>query len=442
MELHELHGKFLNGALPMERIRYFVKNLRNGRSYCSRRVDAMQGSVLVFQASFSFQVPEPEQPQYFAPPPLIVSSGDFQLLPTVPDGQSSVPRKVLYPELCPIGHERYKHALATLPKEHRHYSLLQQWTHDQSTLAVEYRPAVPTMYDRNGTIQHGSTMAYWLRSRGPYPGSVNHQRAALGFHVDQFMLNSMEASTNGLLKDARFEVKGKTPSMQTSLDHTMWFHNTFQISDWLLMVVENQAVSNGRALILARIYRKDGVLVAIAVRSQAMYAHADPRGRVSLSRRHVQPPVVYLWRFQPCHSFQCWSTSQHMPSFLYVSVVHRLMQNGYLLPNVPVVLPHELVESWPAFVRWTRNDLVNWDALRADYGDHVAPVVVGSERIEMRVDSAIDLILKKGDSVYIKDWHLVRSARTDSLSSCDLSSAELCRRMPYTTPALFADDCA
>ena len=131
-----------------------------------------------------------------------------------------------------------------------------------------------------------------------------------------------------------------------------------------------------------------------------------------------------------------------MPSFLYVSVVHRLMQNGYLLPNVPVVLPHEVVESCPACVPWTRNDLVNWDALRADYGDHVAPVVVGSERIEMRVDSAIDLILKKGDSVYIKDWHLVRSARTDSLSSCDLSSAELCRRMPYTTPALFADDCA
>ena len=161
MELHELHGKFLNGALPMERIRYFVKNLRNGRSYCSRRVDAMQGSVLVFQASFSFQVPEPEQPQYFAPPPLIVSSGDFQLLPTVPDGQSSVPRKVLYPELCPIGHERYKHALATLPKEHRHYSLLQQWTHDQSTRGLKSR-ARRRLCKRASTTQCGSTTLFKL----------------------------------------------------------------------------------------------------------------------------------------------------------------------------------------------------------------------------------------------------------------------------------------
>lgn len=105
--------------------------------------------------------------------------------------------------------------------------------------------------------------------------------------------------------------------------------------------------------------------------------------------------------------------------------------------NVPVVLPAQLTASWPAFRRFVRADGgVHWDALRADYGDHHVPVVIdGCERKEMALSEALDLINKRVHTVYIKDWHLVRSARTDA------QAKDRDRLMPYRTPDLFADDC-
>ena len=111
----------------------------------------------------------------------------------------------------------------------------------------------------------------------------------------------------------------------------------------------------------------------------------------------------------------------------------------FLLANRPVLLPPALVEHWPAFARWAAGGSVNWDALCADYGDHEAPVVVGGERTTMRVADVVRLI-QSGERgpVYIKDWHLVRSARSDAGSA--RPHDPLARRLPYPTPRLFADD--
>ena len=94
-----------------------------------------------------------------------------------------------------------------------------------------------------------------------------------------------------------------------------------------------------------------------------------------------------------------------------------------------------MTSSWPAYRRYVHKDGgVLWDALRADFGDHDVPVVVDNqERKTMRLKEAIDLITETKHAVYIKDWHLVRSARTHSRDSHFF--------LPYSTPALFADDC-
>lgn len=221
-----MHGKFLNGADPNRRIYYFVKKLRDGRSYLTRRVDAMQGQTLIFTATMSYQLPEPDQPQYFAPPPQIGATGKFELMNSMPDGHSNVPTEVLLPDLCQPGSERFAKALAVLPPSHKLYPHFQKFTHDQKHLPVEFRPAVPTVFDEMGSIQFGTKLAYWLRSRASYSGSSNDERALLGFHIDQFMLGNMLAN-----------IKKKAPSMMASLDHTMWFHNDFDMTNWLLMVV-------------------------------------------------------------------------------------------------------------------------------------------------------------------------------------------------------------
>lgn len=244
----------MNRASHKKHIYYYVKKLRDGRSYMTRRVDAMQDQTLIFTATVSFQLPEPSQPQFYAPPPIIGATGTFKLMKFMPDGHSNLPTEVLLPDMCQPGSERYLKALEHTPKEAILHKYLTKYTNDQQNLPVEFRPAVPTVFDENGHIQYGTKLAYWLRARGHSPGSVNDQRAVLGFHIDQFMLGNMLAN-----------LREGPPSMMASLDHTMWFHNDFDMSNWLLMVVENQAASNGRALIMARVYRGDGVLVAIVV---------------------------------------------------------------------------------------------------------------------------------------------------------------------------------
>ena len=227
---HHLQGKFLDRANVNDYIHYFVKKLRDGRSYVSRRVDAMQGTTLLFTATMSFQMPEPDQPQFFAPPPKIVMDGDFKLQLNIQEGQNFLPKEVLAPEKCMLSYKRYEHLLSTIPKDDPMYAMCAKWTSDQRHVyPVEYRPAVPTMYDKDGHLQYGTSVAYWVRSRGNSPGSINFQRAMLAFQTDQLLLVNMQSSIRSLV-----------PSMMASLDHTMWFHNDFTMKDWLLMVVRRQ----------------------------------------------------------------------------------------------------------------------------------------------------------------------------------------------------------
>lgn len=108
---HHVQGKFLDRANVNDYIHYFVKKLRDGRSYVSRRVDAMQGTTLLFTATMSFQMPEPDQPQFFAPPPKIVMDGDFKLQLNIQEGQNFLPKEVLAPEKCMLSYKRYEHLL-------------------------------------------------------------------------------------------------------------------------------------------------------------------------------------------------------------------------------------------------------------------------------------------------------------------------------------------
>lgn len=229
-------GKFLRGADAQQYIDYHVTKVRDGRSFSMRRVDAMQGTTLLFMATLSFQAPEWEQPQFFAPPPEMCREGSFELMENMPSGHQNVPSKVLLSDMSPPGTQRFQYALAHASRTDHHYDAMVQWTYTQEhVLPVEFRPAVPTIFGDDGRVQFGSKLAYWLRARGTSPGPANRQRAILGFHIDQFMLGSIQAN-----------VRENAVTMMTSLDHTMWFHNDFSMSEWLLMVVRSDQITPGR----------------------------------------------------------------------------------------------------------------------------------------------------------------------------------------------------
>ncbi|SNX81670.1 uncharacterized protein MEPE_00375 [Melanopsichium pennsylvanicum] len=134
--------------------------------------------------------------------------------------------------------------------------------------------------------------------------------------------------------------------------------------------------------------------------------------------------------------------------------------NSCLLPNRPCILPPDLIANWPvaqsrawALITSPSSSaessgikaLINWNALKAQYGSHTAPVVITrtdlsspgklcEERIEMTIADAVDLIHRYQHgkeptvhSVYIKDWHLIKQL-------CPTST------QPYTVPEIFADD--
>lgn len=144
----------------------------------------------------------------------------------------------------------------------------------------------------------------------------------------------------------------------------------------------------------------------------------------------------------------------HVPSY-------KELFDQCLIPNRPCILPSALISHWnvvksqswrraPSYpsdsVQGDVGELVNWEALAQDYGSYVSPVVitrinaqgeVEENRTEMTVSSAIQLIqthkVRKDrdgvQSIYIKDWHLIKQLRSTP------NGIE-----PYSVPEIFADD--
>lgn len=172
-----------------------------------------------------------------------------------------------------------------------------------------------------------------------------------------------------------------------------------------------------------------------------VFTHPDPRG--CLPVRHARAFVsasLHIPAWSRRGGWRCWTRFRRTLHFLYVDCAY---QTSYLLPNVPVVLPSGLVDAWPAWSDW-RGERVDWERLAACYGDHTVPVVEGigeeTKRTTCTVREAVDRIQSQVAPTYLKDWHLVRAARTDTLSQASEHEADLRRQLPYHTPGLFADD--
>lgn len=258
-----------------EHIEYHVEILRDGRSYASRRVDAKQGDKLLFFAMLSFHVLEPNQPEFFLPSPKVVSRDQFTDQTTYLDDPYRALSQVVKPEECDLFHTRFREWLKTAPKDHPAYPGRALWTDIHTNVfPMQSRVAYPGMLNEKGYARYQGKPAYWLSCRGYCRGPQNFQRAMLGFHIDQLLLVSMAGSmTKPIIK------------MMASLDHTMWFYNDFEMSDWLLLVLENQALGNGRALVVGRVYRRDGLLVAVSVR----FIFTDHESQEGVFRSTEQP---------------------------------------------------------------------------------------------------------------------------------------------------------
>lgn len=219
-EAHSLHAFFLNPGDKLAPIVYEVVRIRDGRSFTTRRVVAIQHGREIFNMTASFQIKE--------------DGIEHQLeMPQVP-GPEGLLDKV----------ELWKKAAEKAPENIRK-ALLQK-------RPIEYRPIHPV-----NPLHPEPVSPYrevWFRANGSLPEVAAVHKAVLAYASD-FSLLSTAMLPHGISFFQR-------QIQAASLDHAMWFHRDFSMNEWLLYVMDSPSASNSRGLSRGSIFSRDGKLVA------------------------------------------------------------------------------------------------------------------------------------------------------------------------------------
>lgn len=231
--VHSLHGYFLRQGDAQRPIAYLVDPIRDGGSFTTRRVVAIQGGQAIFSLQASFQGEEPG---------LTHQAG----MPEVPgpDGLLSeveIARQFAHRIPAPLRDQ----ALADRP--------------------IEIRPVQRLSLFQ--PVPQPPRRQVWYRAAGALPDDPAVHRYLLAYASDfNFLVTAM--MPHG--------VNWLTPGLQVaSLDHVMWFHRSFRMDDWVLYDVESPSASGARGLVTGRFYTRDGTLVASVAQEGLM---RDRRG--------------------------------------------------------------------------------------------------------------------------------------------------------------------
>jgi acyl-CoA thioesterase-2 len=217
---HSLHAYFLLGGDPKVPIVYEVDRIRDGRSFTTRRVVAIQHGHAIFSMSVSFHVQEPgvthqaKMPDV-PPPERLPSDSDLRdrVLPMMPDSVRRYYERERPIELRPVEFERY--------------------------LGKKYP---------DGRFH------VWIRTTAPLPDVRAIHQCALAYASDFMLLDA------ALIPHGR-TVFEKT-IMAASLDHALWFHRPFRADEWLLYAQDSPNASGARGFSRGLIFTRDGLLVA------------------------------------------------------------------------------------------------------------------------------------------------------------------------------------
>ncbi len=218
--IHSIHGYFLLAGDPEHEIIYDVERIRDGGSFTTRRVKAIQHGRAIFAMSASFHKVE--------------ESFDHQsAMPAVPPADS----------LPSVG-ELMSRLANELPENMRAY-----W---QRANPIDMRIVDPSRY--TSRTERKPEQIVWLKTNGPLPDEPQLHFAALAYASDFTLLDTALVAHGKVLYD---------PDVQlASLDHAMWFHRPFRADDWLLYVQDSPSAFGARGFCRGTIYDRQGRLVA------------------------------------------------------------------------------------------------------------------------------------------------------------------------------------
>ena len=238
-EAHSVHGYFLREGDFKAPIVYFVDRPRDGRSFTSRRVTAIQHGEAIFHLSASFHLEE--------------AGLDHQV--TMPD--------VPAPETLPPDLEVIRARSEQIP-EHLRAVLTQDRPIDLRTItpADPFAPAVARRPE-------DARRQVWFRVIERMPDSTIMHQAVLAYASDYGFLPTALLPHGISFRDPKL--------MIASLDHTVWMHRAFRADEWLLYVSDSPSTAGARGFVRGQVFTREGVLVA-SVAQEGLIRMREPRG--------------------------------------------------------------------------------------------------------------------------------------------------------------------
>jgi acyl-CoA thioesterase-2 len=217
---HSLHAYFLRPGDPTTPIIYEVDRIRDGRTFTTRRVSAIQHGQAIFHLSASFQPDEPG-PEHQMP------------MPEAPD-----------PETVPNFEER----IAKIPTE--------KLPEDVRAWIRRERPIEVRSVGAGSPFDHTKrppAQLTWIRARGTLPDSLLLHQCVVAYASDMTLLDTITLPHGIVWADGSYAM--------ASLDHAMWFHRPFRADEWLLYAQESPIAHGARGFATGRLFTRDGTLV-------------------------------------------------------------------------------------------------------------------------------------------------------------------------------------
>ena len=229
---HSLHGYFLRPGNTDIPILYSVDRIRDGRSFTTRRVIAIQQGEAIFSMSVSFQVLE--------------SGLEHQhQIPNIPP-----------PEACHDQQTMRKQYSASIPQ-----TVLDQANQPQPIELRFVEPFNEFIPDPGPPLQH-----VWIKTAGEMPENNRLNQCLLAYASDLTLLDTSYRPHGIGWRNDKFQV--------ASLDHTMWFHKPFLTDEWMLYQQDSPFSGGARGFSRGTIFNTNGDLIASVAQEGLIRLHA------------------------------------------------------------------------------------------------------------------------------------------------------------------------
>ncbi|MCW8108465.1 acyl-CoA thioesterase II [Alteromonas ponticola] len=226
---HSFHTYFLLPGDAKKPVVYDVEIVRDGRSFSTRRVKAIQDGRNIFYMTASFQIPEEG------------ASHQSAVMPQTPD-VSTLQSDI---EFYEANFDKIARPLQEALSYHRPVDIR---TIDAAN-AYKSTRREPTRY-------------IWMRAREPLGNAISLHQSALSYASDYHFLSTSLQPHGISLLDKNLRI--------ATIDHAMWFHREVNFNEWLLYAMESPFSGSARGIVKGQIFNQQGELIASTMQEGLM----------------------------------------------------------------------------------------------------------------------------------------------------------------------------